>query len=125
MSAINSSRRDFVQAGVAVALVASLPGVAGAQAFPAKPIRLICPWPAGGATDAVMRALAESVGTALGGTAVVENKPGASGMLGPNELIKAAPDGYTVSQLTIGVARLPHMKKMQFYPLKDFTFIAC
>ncbi len=46
-------------------------------------------------------------------------------MLGPNELVNAAPDGYTLSQLTIGVMRLPHMQKMQFDPLKDFTYIAC
>ena len=128
MSEVNSSRREFVQATVAVAAasVASvLPGVASAQAYPSRPVKLICPWPAGGSTDAVMRALAESVGKALGGSVVVENKPGASGMLGPNELAKAAPDGYTLSQLTIGVARLPHMQKMQFDPLKDFTYIAC
>jgi tripartite-type tricarboxylate transporter receptor subunit TctC len=72
-----------------------------------------------------MRALAESAGKALGGQVIVENKPGASGMLGPNELVRAAPDGYTLSQITIGVARLPHMQKMQFDPLKDFTYIAC
>ena len=128
MSEVNSSRREFVQATVAVAaasIASVLPGVASAQAYPSRPIKLICPWPAGGSTDAVMRALAESVGKALGGSVVVENKPGASGMLGPNELAKAAPDGYTLSQLTIGVARLPHMQKMQFDPLKDFTYIAC
>lgn len=128
MTTFNSSRREFVQTSLAVAVASAtsvLPGIASAQAFPAKPIRLICPWPAGGATDAVMRALGESVGKILGGSVVVENKPGASGMLGPNELIKAAPDGYTLSQLTIGVARLPHMQKMQFDPLKDFTYIAC
>jgi tripartite-type tricarboxylate transporter receptor subunit TctC len=72
-----------------------------------------------------MRALAESASKALGVQVVIENKPGASGMLGPNELVRAAPDGYTLSQITIGVARLPHMQKMQFDPLKDFTYIAC
>jgi tripartite-type tricarboxylate transporter receptor subunit TctC len=46
-------------------------------------------------------------------------------MLGPNELVSAKPDGYTLSQLTIGILRLPHMQKMQFNPLQDFTFIAC
>ena len=111
MSEVNSSRRQFVQASLAIAAASALPGAANAQAFPAKPIRLICPWPAGGATDAVMRVIAESAGKILGGTMLVENKPGASGMLGPNELVKAAPDGYTLSQLTIGVARLPHMQK--------------
>lgn len=122
---VSLSRRQFLQTTLAVAAAGTLPGVAVGQAYPAKPIRLICPWPAGGATDAVMRAIAESAGKALGGSMLVENKAGASGMLGPNELVKAAPDGYTLSQLTIGVARLPHMQKMQFDPLKDFTYIAC
>ena len=114
-------RRRLVQAALAAPALAALP--ARAQAFPSRPIRLICPWPAGGATDAVMRAIAESASKALGGQMIVENKAGASGMLGPNELVKAPPDGYTLSQLTIGVARLPHMQKMQFDPLKDFTYI--
>jgi tripartite-type tricarboxylate transporter receptor subunit TctC len=121
----DTSRRTFVQGSVAAAATVAFPALAQAPAFPAKPIKLICPWPAGGSSDAVMRALAESAGKALGGQMIVENKPGASGMLGPNELVRAAPDGYTLSQITIGVARLPHMQKMQFDPLKDFTYIAC
>lgn len=115
------SRRRFTVTALGAAAALALPRLAPAQAFPARPIKLICPWPAGGATDAVMRALGESAGKSLGGSIVVENKAGASGMLGPNELVKAAPDGYTLSQLTIGIARLPHMQKMQFDPLKDFT----
>jgi tripartite-type tricarboxylate transporter receptor subunit TctC len=93
--------------------------------YPTRPIKLICPWPAGGSSDQVMRALADATGRVLGGTMVVENKPGASGMLGPNELVSAKPDGYTLSQLTIGVLRLPHMQKMMFNPLSDFTYVAC
>lgn len=116
------SRRRLVQAALAAPAALALP-VFAQPAYPARPIKLICPWPAGGATDAVMRAIAESAGKALGGQMIVENKAGASGMLGPNELVKAAPDGYTLSQLTIGVARLPHMQKMQFDPLQDFTYI--
>lgn len=125
MPLFKPTRRGFVQTSLAVAATTTLPGLARAQAFPAKPIRLICPWPAGGSSDAVMRALAESAGKALGGQMIVDNKPGASGMLGPNELVSAKPDGYTLSQLTIGVLRLPHMQKMQFDPMKDFTYIAC
>lgn len=120
-----STRRTFVKSSAALSLAVAFPQIATAQAFPAKPIKLICPWPAGGSTDAVMRALAESASKALGGQVVIENKPGASGMLGPNDLLRAPPDGYTLSQITIGVARLPHMQKMQFDPLKDFTYIAC
>lgn len=121
----NRARRRLVQGALASPAAIAFPGLALGQAYPTKPIRLICPWPPGGATDAVMRSLAESAGKALGGTMVVENKSGASGMLGPNELVAAKPDGYTLSQTTIGVVRLPHMQKMQFDPLKDFTYIAC
>ncbi len=125
MTAPSCNRRRLLHATLAAPAAVAFPAIGRAQAFPAKPIRLICPWPAGGASDAVMRALAESAGKALGGTMVVENKAGASGMLGPNELVAAKPDGYTLSQTTIGVVRLPHMQKMQFDPLKDFTYIAC
>jgi tripartite-type tricarboxylate transporter receptor subunit TctC len=95
------------------------------QAFPSRPIRYICPWPAGGSTDAVMRALAESASRALGQQVVVENKPGAGGTLGANELVSARPDGYTLAQLPQSVFRLPHMQKMAFNTLTDFTWIAC
>ena len=118
-------RRQFVQTAAAASASLAWPALAQVQNFPARPIRLICPWPAAGSSDMVMRALADSASKALGQQVIVDNKPGASGMLGPNELVKAAPDGYTLSQLTIGVARLPHMQKMQFDPLRDFTYIAC
>ena len=123
MPVSHPSRRQLTTAGLVAAASLAFPALTRAQAFPARPVRLICPWPPGGSTDIVMRALAESASKALGGQVIVENKPGASGMLGPNELVNARPDGYTLSQLTIGVMRLPHMQKMQFDPLKDFTYI--
>ena len=125
MAKVHPDRRQFMQAGAAMAASLSLPALAQSTTFPARPIRLICPWPASGSSDIVLRALADSAGKVLGQSVIVDNKPGASGMLGPNELLKAAPDGYTLSQMTIGVARLPHMQKMQFDPLRDFTYIAC
>ncbi len=115
-------RRSFV-VGTAASL--ALPGLSFAQAFPAKPIRYICPWPAGGSTDAVIRAFAESAAKTLGVQVIVDNKPGAGGMLGANELVSAAPDGYTLSQLPHGVFRIPHMQKTTYDTLKDFTWIAC
>ena len=118
------NRREVLQAGLAGAVTIAVPAMAQST-FPSRPIKLICPWPAGGSTDGVMRALAESATRILGNPVVIENKAGASGMLGPNELVNAKPDGYTLSQLTIGVLRLPHMQKMQFNPMQDFTYIAC
>jgi tripartite-type tricarboxylate transporter receptor subunit TctC len=116
-------RRRHIVLGTAATL--ALPQLVRAQAFPARPIKYICPWPAGGSTDAVIRALAQSAAKTLGQNIIVENKPGAGGMLGANELVSAAPDGYTLSQLPHGVFRIPHMQKTTFDTLKDFTWIAC
>jgi tripartite-type tricarboxylate transporter receptor subunit TctC len=119
------SRRRFVQQAGAAASLIALPQLCFAQSFPTKPIRFICPWPAGGSTDAVIRAFAESAGKLLGQTIIVDNKPGAGGLLGANELVNAKPDGYTLSQLPHGVFRIPHMQKVQFDVTRDFTWIAC
>ena len=120
-----TNRRQFLGHATGGAAAIALPGIVRAQAFPARPIHYICPWPAGGSTDAVIRSLAESAGRTLGATIIVDNKPGAGGMLGANELVNARPDGYTLSQLPHGVFRIPHMQKTQFDTLKDFTWIAC
>ena len=124
-----TNRRNLLGATTAAAGGAILPSVlstsAQAQSFPARPIRYICPWPAGGSTDVVMRAIAQSAGKALGQTVLIENKPGAGGTLGAIEMVNARPDGYTLTQLPIGVFRIPHMQKAQFDTLKDFTWIAC
>jgi tripartite-type tricarboxylate transporter receptor subunit TctC len=97
---------------------------AGAQAFPAKPVTLICPWPAGGGTDLHLRKLAEIAARHLGQPVIVENRPGGSGMNGPATMAKTArPDGYTISQLAITAFRVPHMQKVDWDPLTDFTYI--
>ena len=120
-----STRRHVLATVAATAGSIALPRLSYAQAFPNKPIRYICPWPAGGSTDAVIRAFAESAAKTLGQQIIVDNKPGAGGMLGANELVSAKPDGYTLSQLPHGVFRIPHMQKTSFDTLKDFTWIAC
>lgn len=120
-----TSRRHILGTAAAGAATLALPSLGLAQAYPARPVRYICPWPAGGSTDAVIRAIAESAGKTLGQQVIVENKPGAGGMLGANELVSAKPDGYTLSQLPHGVFRIPHMQKTTFDTLNDFTWIAC
>ena len=124
-----SNRRNFLGSASALTGAAALPVMvstaARAQSFPQRPIKYICPWPAGGSTDVVMRAIAQSAGKALGQTVLIENKPGAGGTLGAIEMVNARPDGYTLTQLPIGVFRIPHMQKVQFDTLKDFTWIAC
>jgi tripartite-type tricarboxylate transporter receptor subunit TctC len=107
----------------AVAAVAcSLPALA--QQYPSRPITLIVPWPAGGSTDTHLRKLSEIASRHLGQPIVIENKPGASGMLGPAGMARsAAPDGYTISQLTVAAFRQPYMQRVDWDPLKDFTYI--
>ena len=113
-------RRGFV--GACASLVAC-PALALAQpaAWPARPITLIVPWPAGGQTDITMRILADLASRQLGQAIVVDNRPGAAGtMVGP-ALRSAAPDGYTAGQLPITLYRAPLQRKVAWDPLKDIT----
>lgn len=119
------SRREFLATTVAAASCWSVPAFAQSAAWPTKPIRLICPWGAAGSADLIMRAMAASAGKTLGGTIIVDNRPGAGGTLGAIEMVNAPPDGYTLTQFSVGIFRMPHMQKVQFDPLKDFTYIIC
>jgi tripartite-type tricarboxylate transporter receptor subunit TctC len=108
--------------GLAAGLLCAF--AAHAQTFPAKAITLICPWPAGGGTDLHLRKLGEIASKHLGQPVVIENRPGGSGMNGPATMAKTAkPDGYTISQLAITAYRLPHLQKVDWDPLADFSYI--
>ena len=108
--------------GLAAGLLLAL--AAQAQSFPTKPVTLIVPWPAGGSTDIYFRKLGEVTARHLGQPLVIENKPGGSGMNGPATMAKTArPDGYTISQLAISAFRVPHMQKVDWDPISDFTYI--
>ena len=108
-------------------LMAAVSGVrssAVAQGYPEKPVMLVVPWPAGGSTDVIMRAIAESAAKHLGQPIVVDNKPGGNGTLGPAVMAASAKsDGYTIAQIPSSVWRLPLMQKMTYDALKDFTYI--
>lgn len=108
----------------AAALVASM-GVQ-AQAWPNKPIRLVIPFPPGNTTDIMARLMAPRMAERLGQPVIVENRPGASGMLGLDFVARATPDGYTFAAGQGGnLAVLPHTSKSVPYDaLKDFTPIA-
>lgn len=97
-------------------------GAAEAQ-FPAKPIRVVVPFPAGSATDTITRVLAQSVSQSIGQTVVVENKAGADGAIAAGEVAKAAPDGHTLLMATNSpMSAVPAMKKNPPYdPVADFT----
>ena len=110
----------------AVILLAALPaaGAACAQQWPAKPIRLIAPFAAGGATDTVTRTYAERLSAALGQTVIVDNRPGASGTIGLDLAAKAVLDGYTLAAadgtmaITANLSRgLPYDPRTSYAPI--------
>ena len=100
-----------------------LASAASGQEYPAKPINLIVPWPAGGPTDITMRAMAEAASKHIGQPIVIENKAGGAGTVGPATMAATAkPDGYTLVQMPITVYRLPLMQKTT-WKADDFTYI--
>lgn len=93
---------------------------ATAQAWPAKPIKLIVAYPSGGLSDSVARTLADKLSPALGVSVVVDNKAGASGAIGVDAVAKSAPDGYTVGFSAVSpLALSPHLGKVPFDPNRD------
>jgi tripartite-type tricarboxylate transporter receptor subunit TctC len=100
--------------------------LAWGQGYPSKPIRLICPFPPGGAVDIASRASANELTRILGQPVAVENKPGAGGNLGGAETARSAPDGYTLFMSTSGIQAInPALyAKMPFDPNKDLAPVA-
>ncbi len=120
--ATGAAPRRALLAGLGAALAA--PAARAQARFPERPIRLIVPWAAGGTTDIQMRALAEQAARRLGQPVVIENRAGAGGVLGPQQLLQERPDGYVLSQIPISVFRHPQMaQRPLFNPLEDFTYI--
>jgi len=110
--------------GSVFALLAALAGGdALAQAYPSKTVTLLVPYAPGGGHDAMARIVAEKLGPRLGQTVVVENKPGAAGMIGTEQVVRAAPDGYTLlfsSPAEIVVAPSVY-RTMRYDPVRDLT----
>ena len=108
---------------LAALFAAAVASAAFAQAWPTKPIRFIVPYPPGGTSDILARTIGEKLGTALGQTIVVENKPGANGNVGADYVAKASPDGYTFLLADIGaIAISPSVyPSLPFDPVKNFT----
>lgn len=96
---------------------------AQAQKFPSRPVTLVVPFPAGGSTDVLLRALASATEKHLGGSIVIENRSGAGGTLGPIQVASANPDGHIIAQIPISVFRVPVMTKSGFEAVKEFTWI--
>lgn len=100
-------------------------GAVCAQTYPAKPVRMIVPFPPGGATDLLARVVAQKLGEGLGHQVVVDNRPGAGGTIGSRLMLDAQPDGYTILMSSVSTHAIgPHLyAKPPYDPMKDFTAI--
>jgi tripartite-type tricarboxylate transporter receptor subunit TctC len=108
--------------GMALLGVLALTAPAMAQSWPTKPVRVIVAFPAGGATDATARAFADKLSQEFGQQFVIDNRVGASGVIGTEACAKAPNDGYTLCVATLGaLGLLPNVRKTPYDPLKDFT----
>jgi len=97
---------------------------ATAQQYPTRNVSLYVPFAAGGPTDTVARVLAQAMGKPMGQTVIVENRPSAGGILAPEQVKNAKPDGYTILIHHIGMATIPTLyRQLRFNPLTDFEYI--
>jgi tripartite-type tricarboxylate transporter receptor subunit TctC len=116
-------RRQLMLGGLGAAALATVPGRALAADYPDRPLTFICPWPAGGTADRSMRAICQIAARELGQPIALENRAGASGMIGTKALASARPDGYTIGQIPISVTRFAQIGTVQLNPLKDLTYL--
>jgi len=106
------------------AAAAALSTSASAQQYPTHNINMLVPYAAGGPTDTVARVLAQAMGKPLGQTVIVENRPSAGGILAPEVVKNAKPDGYQILIHHIGMATIPTLyRQLRFNPLTDFEYI--
>ena len=120
------ARRQLLWLSAACAALAALPAAVQAQAYPAHPIRLVVPFPAGGPTDIVARPFAAQLGEALKQTVIVDNRGGAGGAIGADSVAKSPPDGYSLLLGTVGTAAInvSLYPKLSYDPVRDFTPVA-
>lgn len=106
------------------AVVALAPGLTGAQSFPTKPIRLVVPFPPGGSNDVLSRITAQAMSTGLGQQVVIDNRGGAGGMIGAENVAKSPPDGYSIVNVQASfTANAALRAKMAYDPVADFAYI--
>ena len=112
-----------ILAAAMLAALALVPTLAAAQAFPGKPIKIIVPYSPGGTTDLLARLVAQKMSERLGQPVIVDNKPGANGMIGSDMVAKAPPDGYTLGIASPGshAANASLYKDISYDTVKDFT----
>jgi tripartite-type tricarboxylate transporter receptor subunit TctC len=123
--AFPSSRRRWLRTAALTGAIALFGAAAFAQAWPARPVRLVVGFAPGGGTDVMARALAQALTESLGQPVIVENKPGASGNIAASEVLRAAPDGYTVLLAPTSFQTVnPSLFKAPFDPARDLTPLA-
>ena len=105
--------KKLLALAVALVLVLSLATVASAAEYPTKGINVICPWAAGGGTDAVLRAFCEAMGKDLGVTLTVDNRTGGGGIIGHQAIADADNDGYTIGMITFEISTYTHLGTSQ------------
>ena len=115
-------RRQFLYLTASAAALSAVPGVARAQTYPARPVRVIVPFSPGGPTDVFARIVAGNLSRSLGQQFYVENQPGAGGNLGMSAGARAAADGYTITVVTTSFLVNPSLyPKVSYDPIKDFA----
>jgi tripartite-type tricarboxylate transporter receptor subunit TctC len=119
-------RGSLLKAAAAFGLLCLMAASANAQSWPQRPIKLICPFPAGGGTDFIARLVAKHLGERLGQQVYVENRGGANGSLGAQALMQSEPDGYTIATISDGptVANPALYDGLPYQPLRDFIPVA-
>ena len=120
------TKRTLLSSAAALACCAALPRLAFAQAaspvYPAKPIRIVVPFGAGGIADLTARIVAQKMGASMGQGVIIDNKPGAGGVVAGDAVAKAEPDGYTLLLMSNGTAvSASLLKSLPFDPLRDFA----
>ncbi|MDU7586999.1 MAG: tripartite tricarboxylate transporter substrate-binding protein, partial [Acidovorax sp.] len=99
------------------------PALAQPERFPSRPIKVLIGFTAGGSTDVPFRVLAENASKILGQPVIIENKPGAGGVL-PAQMMQSTPaDGYTLAQVPLPVFRLPYTQKINWNPATDLQYV--
>lgn len=126
----NPSRRRLMlgaaaaAAGVGAGGLLTVSAARASAGYPERPITFICPWPVGGTADQSMRALCQVASGVLKQSVVVENRAGASGMIGTRALARARPDGYTIGQIPISVTRFSQLGMLEIDPRTELTYLA-
>jgi tripartite-type tricarboxylate transporter receptor subunit TctC len=118
---MNKFRALLTAAALVIAAMPAFANVASAQEYPARPVRVIIPFPPGGSNDVVGRLIGTHLGERLGKQVIIDNRSGAGGVIGTEAVAKSPPDGYTLLMISLAHAVNPWLYKLTYDPIKDFA----